>query len=235
MTFPGLRTVQYGMQKIAGGQHMPRHQHAASYVTVVVEGAYEQVGYAGRLRVREGDVLVQPTLDCHSDTMLSRGLVLMRLPWRHDPGWGGAWRGLDVDEIRRVGTRDPAAAGALVAAQLRGRAPMAPVAEHWVDDLAARLRADPCLRIAQWAESEGRSREAAARAFGARYGVAPARLRTELRARAAWLRIVGSREPLSAIAFDLGFADQSHMSRAVRWLTGASPGRWRAPPGNAGH
>jgi AraC-like DNA-binding protein len=233
MTFPGLRTVPYGVQKVAPGQHMPRHQHASSYVTLVVEGAYEQVGYAGRWRVQAGDVLVQPTLDCHSDTMLSRGLVLMRLPWRHEPGLGGAWRGLDVDELLRAGARDPAAAGGLVAALVRGRAPLAPVVDHWADLLAARLRDDPRLSISGWAEAAGRSREATARAFHARYGVAPARLRTELRARAAWLRVVGSGEALSAIALDLGFADQPHMSRAVRWLTGASPGQWRAARGGA--
>jgi AraC-like DNA-binding protein len=217
------------VEKVAPRAVVPRHQHAAGYVTLVLAGAYEQAGYGGRWRVQAGDVLVQPTLDCHADTMLSRGLWLLRLPWRHEPGFGGAWRGLDADEIRHAGERDPAAASALVAGLVRDRAPLPPVVDHEVDLLAARLREEPgLLRIGEWAADAARSREAASRAFRARYGVSPARLRAELRARAAWLRVVGTREPLSAIALELGFADQPHMSRAVRWLTGASPGQWRA-------
>jgi AraC-like DNA-binding protein len=231
---PARRAVSWGVQRIPAGQHLPRHAHAASYVTLVLEGRYEQVGYGGRWRAQAGDVLVQPTLDCHSDTMSSRGLVLMRLPWRHEAGLGGVWRGLDVDEIRRAGTADPAAGRALVAALVTARPPLAPVEEHWVDPLVARLAADPRLSIADWAQGAGRSREATARAFGVRFGVAPARLRLELRTRAAWLRIVGTREALSVIAQELGFADQAHMTRAVRWLTQATPGWWRSGRADAG-
>ena len=83
-----MRTVAWGVQRIDPGLHMPRHVHATSYVTLVLEGRFEQVGYAGRWRVEAGDVLIQPTLDCHADTMSSRGLVLMRLPWRHEAGLG---------------------------------------------------------------------------------------------------------------------------------------------------
>jgi AraC-like DNA-binding protein len=151
----------------------------------------------------------------------------MRLPWRHEEGLGGAWRGLDVDAIRRAGEADPAQGQAAVAALVAGRAPLAPVLEHWVDALAARLAREPRLSIAGWVDAAGRSREATARAFQARFGVAPARLRLELRTRSAWLRIVDTREALADIAADLGFADQAHMTRAVRWLTAATPGQWR--------
>jgi len=224
---PALRTVAWGVQRIAAGLHLPRHAHAASYVTLVLEGCFEQVGYAGRWRAEAGDVLIQPTLDCHADRMSSRGLVLMRLPWRHEPGLGGVWRGLDADAIRRAGEVDPADGRAAVAALVTGRAPLAPVVEHWADPLAARLAEDPRQSIAGWAEAAGRSREATARAFHARFGVAPARLRLELRTRAAWLRIVGTRDALAGIAAEFGFADQAHMTRAVGWLTGATPGQWR--------
>jgi len=224
---PALRTVLWGVQRIGAGLHLPRHAHAASYVTLVLEGRFEQVGYAGRWRAEAGDVLIQPTLDCHADTMCSRGLVLMRLPWRHEAGLGGVWRGLDVDAIRRAGEAHPEEGRAVVAGLVAGRAPLEPVIEHWVDPLAARLAEHPRQSISGWAEAAGRSREATARAFRARFVVAPARLRLELRTRAAWLRIVGTRDALAAIALELGFADQAHMTRAVGWLTRASPGQWR--------
>ncbi|HEU4731148.1 MAG TPA: helix-turn-helix domain-containing protein [Kofleriaceae bacterium] len=42
-----------------------------------------------------------------------------------------------------------------------------------------------------------------------------------------WLAIVRTRDSLAAIAAATGFADQAHMTRSVRALTGASPSAWR--------
>jgi AraC-like DNA-binding protein len=123
--------------------------------------------------------------------------------------------------------RDLAEAVALVESLLSTRVPRPPVQDHWSDELAAALAIDSSLRIADWAETAGLSREAVSRGFRAHYGTSPARFRTELRARSAWARISGDSEPLAVIAHDLGFADQAHMTRAVKWLTGSSPGEWR--------
>jgi AraC-like DNA-binding protein len=48
-----------------------------------------------------------------------------------------------------------------------------------------------------------------------------------MRARAAWLRLTGTRDPMSSIAVDLAFSDQAHMTRSVAALTGATPSVWR--------
>jgi AraC-like DNA-binding protein len=228
MMRPPRRVVSAGVQSLPAGVNLPRHQHAAGYVTLVLEGAYEQVGYAGRLRVQAGDVLVQPTLDCHADTMLSSGLKLMRLPWRDEVGFGGVWRGLDVDAIRRLGEYDAAAAATMAAELVDGRRPLPPVVAHWADGLAAELVRHPNRRLEAWARSNDVSREAASRAFRVQYGVSPTVFRQEVRARAAFMRIIRSTDNLAQIAVDLGFNDQPHMTRAVRWLTGATPGVWRA-------
>jgi AraC-like DNA-binding protein len=243
MELPIRRAVRAGVQSLPPGLDLPRHQHLSSYVTLVLEGAFQQIGYAGRLQPRAGDLLVQPTLDCHANRMRSEGLTLMRLPWRHEASLGGVWRGLDLDLIRREGERDAWGGSALVSELIAGRAPEPPVQDHWVDELAARLAADPQQPLAAWACSTGRTREAASRAFHGEYGASPSAFRLELRTRDAWLRIVGSAQPLSQIALDLGFADQPHMTRAVRWLTDAAPGAWRrgrtpaamdvSPPGPA--
>ena len=45
----------------------------------------------------------------------------------------------------------------------------------------------------------------------------------------AWLAIARTHTPLAAIAADTGFADQAHMTRSVKDVTGASPGAWRDP------
>jgi AraC-like DNA-binding protein len=116
----------------------------------------------------------------------------------------------------------------MLAVELDTTAPPAAAETDWSDRLAADLVARPRLRIDAWAEAEGLSREHVARRFGATFGVSPTQFRTELIARKAWFRIVGASEPLSLIAAEAGYADQAHMTRAVRAFTGAPPARWRA-------
>jgi AraC-like DNA-binding protein len=82
--------------------------------------------------------------------------------------------------------------------------------------------------LAHWAAQLGVLRETASRAFSAAFGVPARQFRSELRARAAGLQIVRSRTSLAQIALATGFADQAHMTRHLRALTGASPTSWRA-------
>lgn len=225
---PPARSIRHGVETIDPGPGLPRHQHLQAYATLILEGRYEQTAYAGRLIAEPGVVLIQPTLDCHADRMLSRGARIVRLPWRRESGVGGALRIAAFDEVRRAAERDPVEAGALLAEALGELgAPGAALAD-WPDLLARDLNADGDLKLGAWAERMGVARETVSRGFGRVYGVGPARFRAELKARRAFLRIVEGAEPLAAIASDLGFADQPHMTRAVGWLTGAAPSAWRS-------
>lgn len=223
----GFRMVRAGIERLAPGYAPPRHQHAEAYATVLLRGAFEQCSYAGRMRVRAGDVLVQPTLDCHADRMLSRGLTVLRLPWPREDGCGGVYAGCDVDSLARLAGRDPIEASAALREQLAGRAASPPLFEDPADALVGALLAPDAVAIGDWAEAAGLARETVSRGFGRLFGVAPSRFRAEWRARAAWLRITGGSEPLAAIAHSCGFADQAHMTRAVRRLSGAPPTAWR--------
>jgi AraC-like DNA-binding protein len=206
---------------------MPRHQHVEAYATLVLGGAYEQFAYAGRLFVEEGDVILQPTFDCHADLMCSPGLQLIRLPWRADASLGGVFRGVRIDDIRRTALTDADTAREMLEAELAGRQRLPPAEQDWSDRLATDLVDRPRQRIDAWAEAQGLSREHVARRFRATFGVAPTQFRAELNARNTWFRIVGTSDPLSRIATEAGYADQAHMTRAVRALTGAPPARWR--------
>jgi len=219
--------IRAGVERLPAQHAVPRHQHRDAYVTVVFAGAYRQAAYAGRLSIAAGDVVLQPTFDCHADHMLSPGVELLRLPWGREPGLGGVLEGCPIDEIRRAAARDVAEAVDLVKTLLASRSLRPRQMSHWSDGLAAALVDDPGLQIAAWAGEAGLSREGVCRGFRAHYGVNPGRFRGELRARKAWLRITEGSAPLAAIAHDLGFADQSHMTRAVKWLTGAAPSDWR--------
>jgi transcriptional regulator GlxA family with amidase domain len=126
-----------------------------------------------------------------------------------------------------LASRDPSEAQAEIERVRAGAPALSPLRLHWIDDLKNAILADPHLGISEWARLHGVSREGAARAFRAAYSVSPARFRLELRARRAWSRIVGSCDSLSLIALETGFADQSHMTRAVGWFTGRPPSAWR--------
>ncbi|NII72888.1 AraC-like DNA-binding protein [Dyella sp. SG562] len=224
----GFRMARRGIERLAPGYAPPRHQHYEAYATVLLRGRFEQSGYAGRMRVAAGDVLVQPTLDCHADRMLSAGLTVLRLAWPRDAGCGGVHAGCDVDMLARLAERDVVEAAVALREQLAYR-PMRPaLMEDPADVLAAALMQTDSPRINAWAEHMGLARETVSRGFARLYGVSPSGFRADARARAAWLRITGECKPLAEIAADCGFADQAHMTRAITRLTGATPTAWRA-------
>lgn len=221
------RNVRFGLDHLPSVENMPRHRHLHAYATLVLAGAFEQYSYAGRLTLQAGDVLINPTFDCHSNKMLSRGIILIRLPWRHDATFGGVYRNLAVDTIERASACDVRDAAGLLEEQLVGKACASSFVEDWSDKLAIDLRTNPRLRISHWAESRGITREYAWRCFIRAFDVAPTQFRSEMNARAALLTLMRSNDPLSKVAADFGFADQSHMTRAIKALTGKPPAMWR--------
>ncbi len=222
---PPLRRIRAGVDRIPAGLALPRHRHVDAYVTVILAGAYEQAGYAGRLAVQAGDILLQPTMDCHCDVMKSRGVELLRMHWNWTPGYGGIYRGGDVEAIRRAAQKGDGEAEHLLTRVFSRQTPVTTLAD-WEDELALRLR-DGTARISLLAAGLGLTREAASRGFTRAYGVSPAAFRNELRARAAWLQIRATRQRLCDIAAETGFADQPHMTRAISKMLGASPAHWR--------
>jgi AraC-like DNA-binding protein len=222
-----LRSIRYGEEHLPAGHDLARHQHFEAYATVVLEGSFEQVGYGGRYIVGPGDILVQPTLDSHASRMLSAGIHLLRLPWSRDVTFGGVYRALDVDSVRRAANSCIHQA-TLCMGELMERTRLAgALLSDWEDIVVQRIQGQPSVSVQRLAEEMHLSREALSRGFRRCYGASPMTFRTDMRTREAWLRITGTHDPLSAIASDTGFADQSHMTRAVRALTHDTPSSWR--------
>ncbi len=65
------------------------------------------------------------------------------------------------------------------------------------------------------------------RGFRTAFGTTAARYRANMQAQSALRQILSANEPLAAIANICGFADQAHLSRAIRTLTDRSPAAWR--------
>lgn len=211
--------------RLAPGASIQRHAHAAPYAAVVLSGGYEEAGDAGRWRVRAGDVLLHGAFSAHLNRDAAQATTVLNLTlpslWAAPSAWG---RVADADALVRQAERDPAGASARLMETLT----LAPT--RWLDEidgLAAVLgrAAEP---VGGWSGAAGVARETAWRRFRAAYGVGPARYRVEARARRAWRRLVQGGERLADIAAAEGFADQAHLTRDVRALTGRTPGQWRA-------
>ena len=218
---PGIETIPFTFS-------LPRHRHLGAYATVVLAGSFEESGYVGRIRATAGDVLIHPALDCHANRKLSASVRLIRLDWSDTSGIGGLYHVDDVDELARTAERDVIEAARLLERTLHESGFPSPGQRNdWPDLLLVALAEDASTGIGDWAEANGLARETVSRGFAAAYEVVPSVLRAELRARSAWLRITRGSDPLSTVAADTGFADQAHMTRWIRRITGAPPASWR--------
>lgn len=79
----------------------------------------------------------------------------------------------------------------------------------------------------EMAKAAGMSARAFERAFLREYGLPPQQYLKRLRIQTACRRLVDTRESIAAIAQRCGFADQSHLTREFRRVTGSTPAAYR--------
>jgi AraC-like DNA-binding protein len=226
---PYFRQIKHGIDFMPEKFTLPRHRHFRPYATVVLSGRFIENGYIGRVCTAPGDVIIHPSLDCHENEMFTNSIRIIRLEWHDSYGAGGLFQIEDADAIARAAEKDVTLATALLREELSKRKKITPNRkDDWPDLLAANLRQNVSLELTAWAESHGLALETVSRGFAQAYGVPPKVFRAELRTRNAWVRITRTRDPLSAIAADTGFADQSHMTHWIRSMTGQPPTHWRS-------
>jgi AraC-like DNA-binding protein len=204
---------------------LTRHSHDEAYAAVVLSGGYEEAGDQGRFRVEAGDVILHDRFEAHLNRLPGSMAVVLNLPL--PPGLlfaPGAAQVADPDEIVRSAERDRTGAVDLLLLTLRARRS---IHGGWPDELATTLIEDPCLVLTTWAEQQRLTPWSVSRGFADVFGVSPEAFRARSRARRAWKAIQMTAVPLAQIACESGFADQSHMSRSVKQLTGATPFGWR--------
>ena len=97
-----------------------------------------------------------------------------------------------------------------------------------VEDARELLSCEPDLALPELAGLLDTSPWRLSRLFHRLAGVPLHRYRTRLRVSAAIDRLAGGAGSLAALATELGFADQAHLTRVVRDATGLPPGRLRA-------
>jgi AraC-like DNA-binding protein len=199
---------------------LTRHRHAAAYAALVLDGGYVEAGEHGRWYVTAGDVLVHGPFSIHANWVDRTGARVINLPLKAGPSVPPAFRTGDARRLLEL-----AAAGGTISVLDVGT-PLAPLQVDWPDALAAALRTDPGLSLRAWCQRAGLAPATVSRGFGATYGVTPARYRADVRLARA-LRRLDTGQPLASLAHESGFADQAHLSRAVREATGLPPARLR--------
>ncbi len=202
---------------------VPRHRHDEAYAAVVLAGGYEESGTQGRHCVRAGQVLLHRPFDAHVNRFPSGGAQILNIVLGASPCFG-LGRIADPDAIVRFAQSDLPAAEQELYAQLRLEQPHV---LDWPDLLARDLLADAQLRLDDWAHRHGLTAETVSRGFRKVFLASPRTFRSEARALRALALIADGSKPLASIALGAGFADQAHMTRAVRGLTGRPPGEWR--------
>jgi AraC-like DNA-binding protein len=212
-----------GRQRLAAHAQLPRHRHAEPYAAVVLRGGYLEAGDSGRRRVGPGDVIFHRAFVAHADAIDVLGAEVLNLPAASAMNAPFATVS-DPDAIARLAERGVTEASRVLETVAE---PLESAENDWPDRLARDLVLDANLNLGLWAATQGLAPATVSRGFRAAFGVSPRRFRLEARARAAIEKLVVGQEPLAAIAADVGFADQSHLTRAVAALTGRSPTQLR--------
>lgn len=212
-------------QQFTGGTRIPRHTHTEPYAAIVLQGSYCEAGDSGRWWSQAGDVLIHRPFSSHFDCFAKNRAQVLNLPLPLEIGIAATHcRIADPDLLVRTAERDPHEASQLLLAQLL---PGSAASDDPVDRFAAQLASPDAPSVSDWSRQTGIRRETLFRQFRAAYDTSPTEYRVESRTKLAWKEIVTGTRPLAEIAADFGFADQAHMSRAIRKLTGLPPGRWR--------
>jgi|HubBroStandDraft_1064217.scaffolds.fasta_scaffold15800_2 AraC-like DNA-binding protein len=201
------------------------HIHKRAYAALVLSGCYEEAGDSGRHLVQAGNVVLHEAFEAHLDRIPSLGATVMNVPLPAQYAFrSGVATVDDPDEIVRLVEKGDSEAAALL---LSSGEITDPEFQDWPDELAASLTQNASLNFSRWSEAKGISGWDVSRGFAKVFGISPCAFRARARTRQAWRAIRTANTPLSAIAAHFGFADQAHMTRSVKTLTGKCPSAWR--------
>lgn len=222
-----------------GTRHAPRselalHRHDHGYIAVVLNGSYDELSPDGRFACGAAALICHPPFHLHKNRFGDDGAIVLNLPLPDGTVPSSSYRvrrGANVGDIARLAERNILAASRAAMEELSGATTTEERAPDWLSDLADALRRDSLAGasslIGALAKRAGVSPEHAARRFKAYYGVSPSAYRREHRVRRA-LSLIRSGVAAADTACRCGYADQSHLVKEVRKVTGRTPGAFRS-------
>jgi AraC family transcriptional regulator len=237
-----LSETRYG-----AGAVLPTHAHEYACVVVALEGAFHERFDASTRDVEPGTVVVRPAGEPHSDRFGAAGgrCLNVEVP----PSWlarvadaprSAAYSGpafamvgrrlhaelLDGDDLSALSIESLLLRLFVDGSRERRRSGAPP----WLARVRDRLRDDPAARVTlgELAASAGVHAVHLASAFRRFYGATVAGYVRQLRVELACRALAATSAPLAEVALVAGFADQSHLGRVFKRVTGMTPAAYRA-------
>jgi AraC family transcriptional regulator len=235
------------------GMRIRRHDHAHASLCIVLAGGYDEgFGVTGRSRrAKPGMVIVHPEGEHHQETHDPVATKLLTIEIEADflqtlrPAFrvmDDAWHRTDfviaalAYRLRCEIARDDGVSALVVEssilemlAALDRVGPAESGNAAWLQRVREQMEAEfqnpPTMRVL--ATLAGVHPVYLARAFRRRYGCSVGSYVRRLQVGKAVVTMEDPSVPLSVVAMDAGFADQSHMTRRVLDQTGLTPGAWR--------
>jgi AraC family transcriptional regulator len=229
---------------------LPSHAHQAGFVSLMLEGEYRETAGFTQFGYQPFSCIYHPPGMDHRDEVGRVGVVLLTLEFKPElfdamdcaavnlrpiidlSGNRAAWELMDLyhrissHPANDLDIESRAVALAFSIVKFSARAPR---------DLRSLQRAREYvhahfaenLTLAQVARAAGLHPVYLGQIFRQEFGETLGEYLNRIRVRAAAGLLANSDLPLSTIALDLGFYDQSHFTRVFHQLTGATPGTFR--------
>lgn len=248
------RSVSVAEFRLTETSHAPhtrlgRHCHAYPAITFVLRGGFsENFGADGELSCGAMSVLLKPAGAAHSNTYSKFGARSFILECvSPSPLFEGLDRGrprlapaqyvrrmLDLYAAFRDGAPERLVLAEEIALELSRQADCRrevgnAIRPRWIADIADSVSIDCTLplSLSALAASVGVHPVYLARAFRRHFGQSIGSHMLQARLRMATHRLTMTSDPISQIAIECGFADQSHFTRMFHREVGQSPARFR--------
>lgn len=233
------------------GLQLPLHEHASAYLCLVLRGDYWQSAGRQTHECTRGMLLVHPNGHRHANRFAGRDTSCLNIHqvggFDDDPATrrllddhrcvllpdaARLQRRIERELVARDTAADLALQSAileLVAAACRHGEPRCRREPDWLARVRERLHDDPVNvpTLPELAVLGGVHPSHLARRFQRTHGMSIGEYQRRLRIERACKAMLETRMPISAIAADAGFADQSHFTRVFLRVTGETPRVWR--------
>lgn len=234
----------------AANGSLPLHTHERPYVTVVLDGTWEETYGHGSLLCKPLTIIYHPREEVHADSFGGERCRCLRIdlgeewerrvPRPEEPvnvrGGPASWIGLRLHgELAQDDAFSSLAVEGLMLELLAGlgraRQP-APSGRPpaWLRTVLDRLEAmdDPPQTVNELAELAGVHPVHLARVFRQHHGCTPADYLRGRRLDRACRLLSSTDDPIADVAYQAGFSDQSHLNRTFRNQLGTTPAQFRA-------
>jgi AraC family transcriptional regulator len=229
---------------------LPTHAHQAGFVSLMLQGEYRETAGFSHFGYQPFSCIYHPPGMDHHDEIGQAGVTLLTLEFKPELFDGMDFAAVNLRPIIDLSGRQPAWELMDLYQRISSNAANDLDIESRAVALAFSIvkfsvRAPRALRSLQRAReyvhahfSENLTLARVARAAGVhpvylgqifrrQFGETLGEYLNRIRVRAAAGLLANSDVPLSSIAVDLGFYDQSHFTRVFRQVTGATPGTFR--------